>query len=418
MIAYRCKITKKEKNMAKLILKTVLPFALAAAMCGGVQAADRIMDFEDNAQPCIITGVGGAFAERGISDGAYRCSGKTAAAFRILGMLDDSAAADTKNCYNIKARVFVEKLSGGEQTSAPIKLAVTTPGGAVFEERVFDAAAGEWTDIAMQIIPRSADFNTLSFSAVPGDVYADTFKVDDVSVTRRAVLARDTLAKVSNFNGQPDATLAIFTHGPENEANFGNITVSWYNTVNNYLDGDDTTKTGLAAEQVLGDGIGEEKNPGFFIFNMDNNFKYHKYSEEDFGKMITVNFRMSIIGFESPTPVNVSVETITGFNAKIVDDSKMDTIEGLANKRTYTLTGTEEYPQKKHEEISYSYILSEATKNVVGYKITVDSHGLYDEEKGWPAMRWTKTYRGVEYPEIWCGLEPVISIEKTTFAEE
>lgn len=418
MIAYGRKITKKEKNMAKLILKTVLPFALAAAMCGGVQAADRIMDFEDNAQPCIITGVGGAFAERGISDGAYRCSGKTAAAFRILGMLDDSAAADTKNCYNIKARVFVEKISGGEQTSAPIKLAVTTPGGAVFEERVFDAAVGEWTDIAMQIIPRSADFNTLSFSAVPGDVYADTFKVDDVSVTQRAVLARDTLAKASNFNGQPSEVLALFTYGAENEENFGNVMVSWYNTANSYLDNDGTNKTGLAVSQVFGDGIGEEKNPGFFIFNMDNNFKYHKYSEEDFGKMITVNFKMSIINFKTLTPVNVTVETITGFNAKIADDSKMDTIEGLANKRTYTLTGTEGYPQKKHEDISYSYILSETTKDVVGYKITVDAHGLYDAEKGWPEMTQSREVRGVVYPEIYCGLEPVVSIEKTTFAEE
>ena len=199
----------------------------------------------------------------------------------------------------------------------------------------------------------------------------------------------ETLANAANINKSYDA-LNAFTHNGAGDNNYGNIVVAPYSE-SGWPDQSGDTKVGYVDIMKLGDNT---ENFGFFILNMsgtdsEGNPIYNKLAASDYGGTAILKFGFDVFGFASNTDVNVSVETITGVDIKQNMQIRGESAVGMANKKTYTINGKTDYGSRDYwSSIEYSHDINEKTKDVIGYKITVDADSLFNEDTG----EWAKLY--------------------------
>ena len=259
----------------------------------------------------------------------------------------------------------------------------------------WNAGTDDWTqkNIGIGVVPKT----------VPEGLkkeYGETYfnESGDHFITLRRVIiekgvklseSTETLASASNINKLYDGFDGAYTHDGAGDNNYGDIVVVPYsNKGGPDLSGD--TRVGYSDEMPIGDNT---ENFGFFILNMsgtdsEGNPIYNKLAASDYGGTAILKFGFDVYGFASNTDVNVSVETITGVDIKQNMQIRGESAVGMANKKTYTINGKTDYGSRDYwSSIEYSHDISEKTKDVIGYKITVDADSLFNEDTGdWPEM--------------------------------
>lgn len=212
--------------MIKKILNAGISAVIGAAILAAPASA-AMFDFEYG--DAETAGLGGEFYSRGVSSDeaysgskAYKVSGSGEIGFRLLGALDDTTAADSSSIYEVSAYVFVEKAAKGH-TYAPIKAALTTPGGFVGAEKEFTVPVGSWVGITFDIVPQSGtELNTLTFSAAEDELgAAECFYIDDVAVEYKD--SRFECARVIDFEPIGDRDIGYEVGGGAN-ARFSEVT--------------------------------------------------------------------------------------------------------------------------------------------------------------------------------------------------
>ena len=222
--------------MIKKILNAGISAVIGAAILAAPASA-AMFDFEYG--DAETAGLGGEFYSRGVSSDeaysgskAYKVSGSGEIGFRLLGALDDTTAADSSSIYEVSAYVFVEKAAKGH-TYAPIKAALTTPGGFVGTEKEFTVPVGSWVGITFDIVPQSGtELNTLTFSAAEDELgAAECFYIDDVAIEYKD--SRFECARVIDFEPIGDRDIGYEVRGGINE---------WFNEITRNADGTTSSK--------------------------------------------------------------------------------------------------------------------------------------------------------------------------------